>query len=205
MTAPDPWATAEKATTTKTKPAEDTSSLADSYNKPSGLFAETGDGVGPSLLNKTHPVGTERTGIIARPPFDRQSTTVRGEPKFWPPKGMGNKPTTEPRDAATGERNRPVMDTVIVLDTDYTMDATEAAALSREEPFEGGRRSYIVSSKEDKEKIKAAIMDAVNRGVSITGDADMVGKRFTVKRIATRPNPNGGDPIKIHEFRIDAK
>lgn len=195
----DPWAAAQK-----TEPAEEASSLAEGFDQPSQLFAGGGEGIGPSLFNKTHPVGTERTGIIAKPTFDRQSSNIKGVPVYWP-KGRGGKPTTEPRDPATNEPNRPVMDTVIVLDTEYTMDAAEAQALQREEPFEGGRRSRIIARKEDKDKLIAAIQDYNRRNPKnpITKDGDMVGKRFTDKRVATRVNPEGGDPIKIHEFRID--
>lgn len=197
----DPWADAATA------PAGDQnggSQLSDSYaGKPSALFSPGGDGVGPSLLNKTHPVGTERTGIIARPTFDRHSTTMKGELKYWP-QDNSKKPVLDAVDRATGQPNRKVYDTIVVLDTEYTMDATEAAALNREQPFEGGRRSYTINSAEEMKKFKEAIVDAVKRGVPLTSDEDMVGKRLTVKRTGQKPNPHGGDPIKVHEFRIDA-
>jgi hypothetical protein len=197
----DPWAAAQSAgspASTTTAPTGE-SQLADSYDAPSSLFAPGGEGAGPSLFNKTHPVGTERTGIIARAPYDRHSTNMKGELKYWQ---QGEKqPVTNAFHPVTNQPNRPCMDTVIVLDTEYVMNAAEAGALGREAPFEGGRRSVTIST--DMKLVKDAIADAVNRGVPIRGDADMVGKRLTVMRVNQRPNPHGGDPIKEHSYRID--
>jgi hypothetical protein len=195
----DPWAAAQSAgTPASTTPVGD-SQLADSYDSPSSLFAPGGEGAGPSLFNKTHPVGTERTGIIAKAPYDRHSTNMKGELKYW--QQGEKKPVTNAFHPVTNQPNRPAMDTVIVLDTEYQMDAAEAAALGREEPFEGGRRSVTVST--DMKLVKEAIADAIKRGMTIRGDADLEGKRLTVKRVSQRPNPHGGDPIKEHAYRID--
>jgi hypothetical protein len=202
----DPWAAAQSAgspASTATAPAGE-SQLGEAYDSPSGLFTTGGEVAGPSLFNKTHPVGTERTGIIAKPPYDRHSTNMKGELKYWENttrNKRGDKPVTDAISKVNGKPNDPVMDTVIVLDTEYQMDAAEAVALSREEPFEGGRRSVTIST--DKKLVIEAIQDANRRGIVIRGDADMVGKRLTVKRTGQRPNPHGGDTIKEHAYRID--
>lgn len=164
---------------------------------PSRLFGA--EGGAPSLFNKSHPVGTERTGIITKKPYDQQRTKMgSGEPLFWQP---GNKLGTDAVNATTGQPNRPVLDTVIEVETDYAMDAQEAGLLNRDESYEGGDRRIFVG-KEIK-AFKDAIKDAVQRGVQLTSDADMVGKRITQKRVSTKPNPHGGDPIKVHTYRID--
>ncbi len=195
----DVWEQA--AQNTSGQQGSEASQLGESYeDQPSGLFATGGEGSGPSLMNKTHAVGTERTGVIAKPPYDKHSTTMAGDLKYW--QGREKKPVTNAVNPATGEKNRPVKETVVVLDTEYTMSAEEARALNRDEPYEGGKRSVIVSGG-DLKKLKEAIADAVKRGISIRSDADMVGKRLTVKRTGTLPNPHGGDPIKVHEYRID--
>jgi ribosomal protein S16 len=196
----DPWAAAQSASSPASTAPAGESQLADSYGQEeSQLFSGGGEGAGPSLFNKTHPVGTERTGIIVKPPYDRHSTNMKGELKYWQ---QGEKqPVTNAVNPATGQPNRPVMDTVIVLDTEYQMDAAEAAALGREAPYEGGQRSDTISK--DMKLVMEAIADAVKRGVQITKGADMVGKRYTKKRVSQKPNPHGGDPIKEHSYRID--
>jgi hypothetical protein len=196
----DPWAAAQSATSPASSAPAGDSQLADSYGQEeSQLFNFGGEGAGPSLFNKTHPVGTERTGIIVKAPYDRHSTNMKGEPKYWQ---QGEKrPVTAAVNPLTGQPNRPAMDTVIVLDTEYQMDAAEAVALNRETPFEGGRRSVTIST--DMKLVKAAIEDARVRNITINGGADLVGKRLTVKRVSQKPNPNGGDPIKEHSYRID--
>lgn len=201
MTQTDPWAAAQAQTTPSTPAAQNGGSgLAEGYSSPESQLFSGGGGAGPSIINKTHAVGTVRTGIIAQAPYDRQSTTMKGELKFW--QEGGSKPVLEPVDSRTGQPNRRVMDTVLVLDTEYAMDAAEAAALGRDTPFEGGRRSFTAGG-ETLKLLREAIRDANKRGVRITCDEDMVGKRFTIKRVGQKPNPHGGDPIKIHEVRID--
>lgn len=203
----DPWQAAHnaQAQSNGTPPpsvpqTEAATGLAGAYaDQPSGIFAGSG-GAGPSLMNKTHPVGTSRTGIVAKPPYLRQSTNQKGEPKFW--QQGSNQPVTNAVDAA-GQPNRKVMDTIVELDTEYQMDAQEAAMLNREAPFEGGRRSITLAGDKLKAFIKAVqAYNASHPTAPITGDPDMVGKRVTETRVATKPNPNGGDPIKIHEYQI---
>jgi len=164
---------------------------------PSRLFGN--EGGAPSLFNKSHPVGTERSGIITKAPYDQQRTSMKGEPLFWVAGEKSPKPVAV--DPNTGQRNRPVMDTVIEIDTEYTMDAAEAALLNRDTPYEGTARRVFVGK--ELKAFKDAIGKAVAAGVPLTCDEDMVGKRVIVKRVGQKPNPNGGDPIKIHEFRIE--
>lgn len=163
---------------------------------PSRLFAPATGGA-PSLFNASHPVGTERTGIITKAPYDQQRTKLggpdNGKPLFWPV-GQGG-PTTDP------ESGRKVMDTVIEIETEYVMDQDEAVALNREKPYEGGARRVFVGR--EIEAFMKAIEDANRRGVGLVDDDSMVGKRLTVKRISQRPNPHGGQSIKEHAFRID--
>lgn len=196
----DVWATAGQ-TPASTPMTDQASDLADSYaDEPSGLFGG-GEGAGPSLLNKTHPVGTSRTGIVTKPPTSRHSTTVKGEPKYW--QEGSNKPVTDAVNPITGKPNRPVKDTVIALDTEYEMTADEAMALNREEPYAGTNRSITLSGDKLKAFKKAMFAyNAANPAAPLTSDRDLVGKRITETRVAQKPNPNGGDPIKIHEYEI---
>ena len=187
MTDNDPWAEQQEQ--------QNAGSRQEAYgNAPSGLFGS--EGGAPSLFNKSHAVGTERTGIISKAPYSQQRTK-RGtnEPLFW---GIDNKPKILNEG---GQSNRPVNDDVIEIDTEYVMDQAEAAILDRDEPYEGGERRVFVGR--ERKAFKEAIKDAVKRGIRLTCDEDMVGKRLTVKRVATQKNPHGGDPIKVHAYRID--
>lgn len=200
----DPWAAAQSAgspASTATAPTGE-SQLAGSYGQEeSQLFNAGSETAGPSIINKTHGVGVERTGIIDKAPYDRNSTNMKGEPQFWQ---QGEKqPVTAAINPLTNQPNRPVRDTVLVLDTEYEMDASEAAQLNRETPFEGGRRSYTAKDGAGVKQLKAAIADACERGVQINSGKDMIGKRFTIVTTALKPNPHGGDPIKVRDLRID--
>lgn len=196
MTQTDPWAAADAAQNGSTSgPA----SRQEAYGSgPSRLFG-TGGGA-PTLFNKSHPVGTERTGIITKAPYDQQRTKMgTGELLFWQNGEKG--PVTNPVNAATGQPNRPVLDTVIELSTEYVMDQAEAGALNRDSIYEGTDRRDFVGK--ELKAFQDAIKDAVSRGIQLNSDADMVGKRLTKKRVSTKPNPHGGDPIKVHAYRID--
>lgn len=192
----DPWAAAGAQNGQQAQ--QNDSGMGEAYaDEPSGLFGG-GGGVGPSLLNKTHKVGTERTGIVSAKPFKRASTNMAGKPKFWQ---NGTGVVTEPN--GPNGANKPLMDTIIPLDTEYKMDAAEQQALGRDEIFEGGQRSLSLSGDNLKKMVKAiAAYNAANPGSPITGDPAMVGKRITVKRVAEKPNPHGGDSIKVHEYVI---
>lgn len=201
MTQTDPWAAASATAT----PASNgnSSQLADSYEDQESQLFSGGEGAGPSIINKTHPVGTIRTGIIAKKPFDRQSTNTKGELKYW--QQGEQQPVTNPIDPRTNQPNRKVMDTVVVLDTEYVMDAAEAAALGRDVPFEGGQRSFTAGGENLKllrDAIKAFNANPAHAARKITGGAAMVGLRFTINRVAQKPNPHGGDPIKVHELTL---
>src|SRR5882757_2266709 len=102
----------------------------------------------PSLLNKTHTLGTERTGLIVTAPYDVQSRDfATKKPKFWAnsPLPDGSKISYEPLDYITKEPLRPVLDTVIELATDYRFDAAECAAVKRDPtlPDDGSRAFYV--------------------------------------------------------------
>jgi hypothetical protein len=196
----DVWAAAQAQGNTGTAPANGESQLAGSYEDQESQLFSGGEGAGPSIINKTHPVGTSRTGIIAKKPYDRHSTNTAGKLKFW--QQGSQQPVLEPL-SPTGQTNRPVMDTVLVLDTDYVMDTAEAAALSREVPYEGGQRSFTAGG-ENLKLLRKAIetfnANPAHASRKITGGASMVGLRFTINRVGQKPNPNGGDTIKIHEI-----
>ncbi len=197
----DPWAAANAAQTGASADGQG-ESRQDAYqgsgNGQSRLFGS--EGGAPSLFNKSHKVGTKRSGIITKAPYDQQRTKMgSGEPLFWQ---AGEKsPVTAPVNPHTGQKNRPVNDTVIEISTDYAMDAEEAALTNRETPYDGGARRVFVGK--ELKAFKDAISKAVEGGMRLTCDADLVGKKLTVERTGMKPNPNGGDPIKIHSFLIE--
>jgi hypothetical protein len=193
----DVWAEADAASQGNAGQQQGESRQAAYGNKQSRLFGN--EGGAPSLFNKHHPVGTERSGIIKKAPYDQQRTNMKGELLFWV---AGQKsPQAVAVDPNTGQKNRPVMDTVVEIKTEYTMDAAEAAALNRETPYEGTDRRVFVGK--ELKAFKEGIAAAVENGVPLTCDEDMVGKRLIQKRIGQKPNPNGGDSIKIHTFTIE--
>jgi hypothetical protein len=123
----------------------------------------------PSLFNKTHTAGTERSGIIVKAPENRQSRFFKeggtGALKFW---GNDGKPT----DKDTG---RPVMDVVFVLDTDYRMTEAELAEAEMDE--DNGQRGVFASG-----DMLRAIKDAIKKSGAKTR-AQLVGARLTLKRV----------------------
>jgi hypothetical protein len=204
-TANDPWAAAQ--VTQPAQPGQEQggqqgSSLAGSYTQPqagpSKLFQQAG--AAPSLFNKTHYLGTERTGIITKAPFDQQQQDYNEKkPKYWSTSKVGGKAfTTEPIDAPTGQLNRPAMGTHIELATDYRMTAQEITAVggNRDVSFantDNGKRVYVASNKYEYDAFRKAIVTAIAAGIPITEDEDLVGLRLTVKRTRQQPNP-GGNP-----------
>lgn len=201
----DPWAAAQSASSpgnTTTAPAGE-SQLAGSYGQEESQLFNSASAF-PSLFNKTHPLGTERTGIITKAPYDRQGVDFNTKsPKFWEDgnSGKGQKPVDYPVSKVTGKPNRPVMDTFLELSTNYTMTPEEASAVGREEPYEGTDRVFVAGGA-DLKVLRDAIGDAVKRGVPIRSGADMVGKRLTVKRVGQKPNP-GANPSWVLAIRID--
>ncbi len=194
----DAWAAAQAQMNNGGQADAGQSERQDAYQQQgSRLFG--GEAGPPSLFNKTHPVGTKRGGRITKAPYDQQRTKMNsGEPLFWQ---QGTKsPVTDAVNPVTGAKNRPVNDTVIELETGYVMDANEAAMTNREEAYEGGARRDFVGK--EIAAFKEAMKDAIARGIKLTCDADMVGLWVLKERIGTKPNPNGGDPIKIHRYEI---
>lgn len=203
----DPWAAAAapqvqpSQATQQTPPgAEQASSLAGSYapvvaaTTGSLLFSQ--GGVAPSLFNKTHFLGTERTGIITKAPYDRQDQDFSAKVlKYWSTSKVdGKATTTDPVDGPTGQPNRPVMSTHIELSTDYRMDVAECAAVGRDVAFAGqddGSRVFVVTGKQGFEAFRKAIGQAIASGIPIARDEDLIGLRLMVKRVGQTPNVKG--------------
>ncbi len=184
----DPWAAAQ-AGNTASQAGDDSQVIPSQQEGESQLFG--GGASAPSLLNKTHGLGTMRTGIITKAPYDRQKVDYNTKkPLFWgqeKPKSVDE----------GGDPKQPVMDTFLELSTDYVMDAAEAAATGRETPFEGSERVFVAGG-HDLKALRKAVMDA-----GITSGAAMVGKRIYVKRVAQRPNKTG-NPSWVLEIKITA-
>jgi hypothetical protein len=210
MSNPDPWAAQQAQATGATTTAPPANSapaagnLGGSFQDGKSQLFNTGS-VAPSLLNKTHGLNTERTGVITKLPYDRQSVDYNTKrPKFWEDgnSGKGQKPVDYPVSKVTGRPNRPVMDTFLELETNYTMDAAEASAVGREGPYEGTERVFVAGGA-DLKALQDAIADANKRGLRIASEQDMVGKRITVKRVGQKPNESG-NPSWILAIRLDA-
>ena len=123
-----------------------------------------------SLFNKFVPGSEERTGIITKPPVDRQSTGVDGKPKFW---------DNEARKVTDVDTGRPLKDTVIVLQTEYRLTPQEIEdrnidAVDVED--DKGIRGIFASG-----DLKAAIIKAIKQA-RVRTEAEMVGMRLTVTR-----------------------
>lgn len=126
----------------------------------------------PSIFNRTHGVGDKVTGIISDIPKDKQSRFLdedeNGKPtsgklKYW---GEDNRPTDQPV-APNGTQRKPVMDTVIPLNTDYNDRGAE----------DTGLRAWYVAGKPALDAMRKAIQAA-----GITSRQQMVGYRLTVWR-----------------------
>lgn len=195
----DPWATAGVNTQA---PQQDNSQLTDGLPaQPAApglgggaLFGGGGKSY-PSLFNKTHQAGTERSGVVTDVRDVHSRELVRDEKtgaltagglKYWEDgnSGKGVRPVTSPVSTITGKANRPVMDTHIVLSTEYRMTEQEARAVQRSADFvkeDDGTRVYVVG---DLKAAQTAIADfnAQNPATPITSPADLIGKRLTVIR-----------------------
>jgi hypothetical protein len=143
----------------------------------------------PSLLNKTHGMGTERTGKISEKPYDVQARDFNTkQPKFFlaTPAADGKKVGPVAVDPTTGKPNNPVKDTVIVLDTDYRFDAAECAAVGRDANMpDDGKRAFYASG-DDLKQLRAEI-----RRLGLRSEEEMIGLTFTVVRTGQKPNPSG--------------
>lgn len=182
-------------------PADGASDLYPPQPEKSQLFG--GSVLPSSLMNKSHALGTERSGRITVAPRDTHSRDFNSkQPKYWantPVIGANGKPskiTSNPIDHVTGEKLRPVLDTVIELDTEYRFDAAESAAIGRDPnlPDDGSRAFY--ASGDDLKQLKAEI-----RRLGVTSEAEMVGLVLTVKRAGQKPNP-GGYPSWINKITL---
>ncbi len=164
-----------------------------------------------SLFNKTHPLGTERTGIIGSVEEKQDRDMDAGLPKFWSLSKVGgatrNKAvTTDAIDAPTGQANQPIIVTHISLNTDYRLTAEEAMAISngktpRDITQDDGTRIEVVKGLDEK-AFYEAIVDARARGIALPDENALTGKRLTVKRIGQKPNP-GYQPSWVKAYRID--
>jgi hypothetical protein len=189
----DPWATTQNTSTTAPQSGGESSNLAESFaGEGSQLFG--GGGRPTSLFNQTHLLGSERTGIITTAPYDVHSTDYNTKkPKYW---GTDRKPVLVSTDPATGEKLRPVKDTVIELDTEYRQSQEEATALGKDfNPNDDGARAATISGQDLK-----TLRKEIGR-LGIRSEAEMVGLRFTMKRAAQKPNP-GGRPSWINEITL---
>lgn len=209
----DPWAAASlpqaSPTASTSDPDQGTGALAGSYSPPQAgpSLIFTGSGLAPSLFNKTHGLNVARTGIITKAPYNQQSRDYNTKsPKFWSAsKKDGKATTTDAVDHITGQPNRPVIDVMVELDTDYTMDAAEAVAVGRDPQGIGdddGARVFAISGKHAMKAFKDAISAAVAAGIPITGDADLVGLRFLAMRTGQTPNP-GGNPSWLYAIKLE--
>lgn len=201
MTQPSAFAQAAQQATPNVQP-DTNGNLTTSYaGEQSQLFG--GPVLPPSLLNKTHGLGTERTGTIKEAPHDVQARDFNSKlPKYYlktpevNASGRLVKVGTTAVDPTTGEKNDPVKDTVIVLETAYRFDAAETAAVGRDAnmPDDGTRAFY--ASGDDLKQLRAEI-----RKLGLRNEEEMVGLTFTVKRTGQKPNP-GGNPSWITQVTL---
>lgn len=216
----DPWAVASVPTGQQDQGGG--SALAGAFDSgqaqgggSTALFANAG--LAPSLFNKTHFVGTERVGIITKAPYERQSLDFNSrQPKYWSLSRVGGERgdravTTDSIDKPTGKPNRPVMDTLIDLDTEYRMTEQEIQAVggNRDVSFasqDDGKRVYAVSAKDALDSFRKAIAefnaDPANAGHTLKSEADMVGLRLRVKRTGQKPNA-GGNPSWLVATKLE--
>ena len=128
----------------------------------------------PSLFNKTHGVGTTRAGIIMKAPEDRQSRFFKeggqGALKYW---GPDSKPTDQAM-SPLGQPNKPCLDTVFVLYTDYRMSEPELEEADMD--MDSGNRGVFASG-----GMKAAIRAAIKES-GAKKRSDLVGARLTLTR-----------------------
>lgn len=222
----DPWAAASVATapqqaTQATSPAGD----AGQGGALAGAFAPSGTGtalfnqgsLAPSLFNKTHFVGTVRKGKITKAPYEQHSIDRFGGnlPKYWSLSKVGGEKkngavTTDAIDGPTGKPNRPVMDVMVDLETEYgPLSEVECGAVGREYPAQAGdaKRVFVISGKDALDKFRKAIaafnaqMATTPGGHLLKSEEDLVGLYLTVKRAGQVPN-SAGTKSWVHEILI---
>lgn len=185
-----------------TQVAQDTAgNLTQSFaGEQSQLFG--GQILPPSLLNKTHQLGSERTGKIVEAPYDVHARDFNTkEPKYFyrtPVLENGKMRKVGPlaTDPQTGQKNDPVKDTVIVLQTGYKFDQAEANAVGRDINLDDDGKRAFYASGDDLKQLRAEI-----RRLGLRNESEFVGLTFTVKRIGQKPNP-GGNPSWITELKL---
>jgi hypothetical protein len=158
---------AQSAAPTSPAPAGGSSLMDDDGNGGSSLFG--GESLS-SLFNKFVVTGEKRTGIIVEPPRDKQSYDIAGKPKFW---------DNDARKVVNHDTGRPLMDTLIILDTEYRFTPQEIGdrnidPLDVEE--DKGRRGLFASG-----DMKAAIKKAI-KAARVRTEKEMVGMRLTIWR-----------------------
>ncbi len=196
----DPWAAAATQTAGQNGNGGTDSQVipeqpAQSQGLGGGVLFNGGGRSIPSLFNKSHQMGTVRTGTItdikdvhSRELIrdDKTGALTTGGLKYWEDgnSGKGVKPVTWPVSKVTGKQNRPVMDTHIQLSTEYRMDESECRVIQRDPAFvkeDNGDRAYVVN---DIKGFQAAIAEynKENPGSPITKAEDLLQRTLTVKR-----------------------
>lgn len=173
---------------------EPDSNLAESYTggEKSQLFG--GPVLLPSLLNKSHLLNTVRTGRIVKAPYDVQSRDFATKrPKFW---GNDSKISYDAIDPNTSQKLRPVMDTVVELETEYRFTPAESAAIGRDPnlPDDGARAFY--ASGQDLKDLRALITK-----LGIRSEQEMVGLILTVTRVGQKPTAKG-NPAWVNKIEL---
>lgn len=173
------------------------------------LFGARGPAA-PSLFNKTHLFGTERSGIITKAPFDQQDTDYNGGGlKFWndgkepDAEGKVRATTTNPINRLTGKPNSPVRSVHVELATDYRLTVNEWVASGKEmrnpadfqEGKDDGVRIFVASAQGVN-----ALREAIGRA-KVRSGAELVGMRLTAKRAGQKANP-GGNPSWVYEITL---
>lgn len=205
----DPWATAQAAPASAPPATSDTSALAGSYGPAAAgsMLFNSGPGA-PSLFNKTHPLGSERGGIIVSL-TDKQDVDFNSKaPKFWSASKTGGPQrnsavTTDAIDRVTGAKNEPVMTVHVELQTDYRITEAECVATGRDVAYVGqdtGTRVEVIGGY-DVKAFAEAMTKARAAGVNLAGPQDLIGLRLDKKRIGQKPNP-GGNPSWINAYRL---
>lgn len=148
----------------------------------SSLMEDSGDGGSslfggeklPGLFHKFVMVGEKRTGIITKPPVDRNSFDIAGKPKFWDQSKNDGK-----GGVVNYDTGRPLKDTVIVLQTEYRYTPQEISDRNID-PLDveddKGLRGIFASGEE-----KKAIMKAI-KAARVRTETEMVGMRLTLWR-----------------------
>lgn len=181
--------------------ADTNGNLTESFSgQQSQLFG--GPVLPPSLVNKTHGLNSVRTGKIVEAPSDVHARDFNTKaPKYFyktpqMENGKLNKVGPLAVDPTTGEKNDPVKDTVIVLQTDYRFDQAEATAVGRDLTMpDDGKRAFYASGADLK-----ALRSEIRR-LGFRSEQDMIGATLTVKRTGQKSNP-GGNPSWITEVTL---